>query len=70
MKFVEWPDQVFSFYGHVNIQMFKKSCLCGREHVNLLILGSSALCNIAQSFDSALCRIAPSFDSALCRIAV
>jgi hypothetical protein len=41
MKFIVWPDAVyFSFYGRFHIQMFKKACLRGKEHFNLLILGS------------------------------
>jgi hypothetical protein len=41
MKFVVWPDQFyFSFYGCFHIQMFKKASLRGKEHFNLLIVGS------------------------------
>jgi hypothetical protein len=41
MKFVVWPDQVyFLFYGRFHIQMFKKACLRGKGHFNLMILGS------------------------------
>jgi hypothetical protein len=41
MKFIVWPDQVyFSYYGRFHIQIFKKACLRGKEHFNLLILGS------------------------------
>jgi hypothetical protein len=41
MKFVVWLGQVcFSFYGRFHVQMFRKACLPGKEHFNLLILGS------------------------------
>jgi hypothetical protein len=41
MKFLVWSDQVyFSFYGRFHIKMFKKACLRGKTHFNLLILGS------------------------------
>jgi hypothetical protein len=38
---MKWPDHVyFSFYGRFHIKMFKKACLHGKEHFNLLVLGS------------------------------
>jgi hypothetical protein len=41
IKFLVWSDQVyFSFYGRFRIKIFKKACLLGKEHFNLLILGS------------------------------
>jgi hypothetical protein len=41
MQIVLLLDQVYlSFYGRFRIQMFKKACLRGKEHFNLLILGS------------------------------
>jgi hypothetical protein len=40
MKFLVWSDYVyFSSYGRFHIKMFKKACLRGKEHFNLLILG-------------------------------
>jgi hypothetical protein len=31
---------LFSFYRRFHIEMFKKACIRGKEHFNLLILGS------------------------------
>jgi hypothetical protein len=41
VQYVVWPDLVyFSFNGRFHFQMFKKACLRGKEHFNLLILES------------------------------